>query len=99
MDQIHISLDEVTQNANRIQQLSQMMYEQLQGMKREMNRLDESWISNAGNLIVSKFNTFSSRFDRQKDVIDQYVKFLNLTVSSYETLENTIQTNASTLQD
>ncbi len=99
MDQILISLDEVSATAGRISQVNQQMYDSLQEMKREMNRLEGSWISDAGNLIVAKFNVFSERFEKQKDVIDAYVKFLNLTVSSYESIESAIKTNATTLQE
>ena len=41
---------------------------------------------------------FSRRFEEQKEVIESYADFLDMTVLSYETLETTIQSNASDLQ-
>ena len=46
----------------------------------------------------NKFNLFSSRFEKQKETINQYAKFLDLAVSSYDTLETTITSNASGMQ-
>ncbi len=74
------------------------MYELLMNMKKEMDNTNISWISEAGETIRSRFNQFAARFDRQKEIIDTYAKFLDMTVSSYDTLETTINSNASGMQ-
>ena len=98
MAMINISMNEVSDTAGKIRSLNQMMYEELNEMKREINSLNGSWISDASEEIRNRFNQFSLRFDNQKEVIDSYAKFLDMTVSSYETLEAAVQNNASTMQ-
>lgn len=98
MAMINISMNEVSETAGKIRNLNQMMYEELNEMKREMNSLNGSWISDASEEIRNRFNQFSLRFDNQKEVIDSYAKYLDMTVSSYETLEAAVQNNASTMQ-
>ena len=96
MANIQISLQEVQDTANQLRSLNMLMDEELNAMKSEMNRLDSSWISDGSLEIRNKFNLFSSRFE--KETINQYAKFLDLAVSSYDTLETTITSNASGMQ-
>jgi uncharacterized protein YukE len=98
MANIKISLQEVSDTANKLRTLNQMMDEELNDMKMEMNLLDGTWVSDGSSEIRNKFNLFSNRFEKQKATIDQYARFLDLTVSSYDTLETTIASNASSMQ-
>lgn len=98
MANIQISLQEVQDTANQLRSLNMLMDEELNAMKSEMNRLDSSWISDGSLEIRNKFNLFSSRFEKQKETINQYAKFLDLAVSAYDTLETTITSNASGMQ-
>ena len=98
MANIQISLQEVQDTANQLRSLNMLMDEELNAMKSEMNRLDSSWISDGSLEIRNKFNLFSSRYKKQKETINQYAKFLDLAVSSYDTLETTITSNASGMQ-
>lgn len=98
MANIQISLQEVQDTANQLRSLNMLMDEELNAMKSEMNRLDSSWISDGSLEIRNKFNLFSTRFEKQKETINQYAKFLDLAVSAYDTLETTITSNASGMQ-
>ena len=98
MSTIQISLNEVSDASVRIKQLNELMYDALSEMKREMDQLNGSWISEAGQQIIARFHLFASRFGKHKSVIDSYVNFLQLTVSSYDSLESTITSNASSIQ-
>ena len=98
MANIQISLQEAQDTANQLRSLNMLMDEELNAMKSEMNRLVSSWISDGSLEIRNKFNLFSSRFEKQKETINQYAKFLDLAVSSYDTLETTITSNASGMQ-
>lgn len=98
MANISISLQEVSDTANKLRSLNQMMDEELQQMKREMNLLNGTWISDGSQEIRNRFQLFSMRFEKQKATIDQYARFLDLAVSSYDTLETTITSNASGMQ-
>ncbi len=98
MANINISLNEVSQTASQLRSLNQSIYETLNLMKKEMNQLDSSWISEGSQQIRNQFNLLSNRFEKQREVIDAYAKFLDFTVSSYDTLESTITANASGMQ-
>lgn len=74
------------------------IYDLLQKMKTDMNSLDTSWVSDSGNEIRSRFQLFSNRFETQKEVIDSYAGFLDLVVSTYDTNESTMSSNASGIQ-
>lgn len=95
MENIKISLAEVSNCAQAIRTLNEKMYEQLQMIKKDMNDLNSTWISESAETIRAKFNGFANRFETQKDTIDSYGKFLDLTVSSYDSLETSINANAS----
>ena len=98
MSNINISLAEVADTAARLRTLGSSMYDELCSMKKEMDSLSSTWISEGSQEIRSRFGMFANRFDRQKTVIDEYARFLELTVSSYDTLESTISSNASGMQ-
>lgn len=95
MDDIKISLNEVSECVGQLRNLGNQIYDHLQLIKKEMDSLNGSWISESGETIRGKFTIFSNRFDQQSEVIQSYATFLDLTVSSYDSLENTINANAS----
>lgn len=98
MDNLRISLGQVSECAARIRTCNQQMYEDLNRMKKDMNETNVSWISDGAEAIRARFNQFASRFDTQKEVIDTYARFLDRTVESYDTLETTITSNAQGFQ-
>ncbi len=98
MSAIQISLNEVAETAARLRSLNSRMYEELSIMKQQMNALDGTWISQAGEEIRSRFNLFSARFEKEKEVIEAYAAFLDLTVNTYDALESSITGNASSIQ-
>ncbi len=98
MNNLHISFAEVSECAAAIRALNSQMYELLLKMKSDMNETNISWISDAGEAIRANFNRFAGRFDKQKETIDSYARFLDLTVSSYGTLESTMTSNAEGIQ-
>ncbi len=95
MDDIKISLSEVSECVGQLRSLGNQIYDHLQIIKKEMDSLNGSWISESGETIRGKFGVFSNRFEQQREVIQSYAAFLDLTVSSYDSLENTINANAS----
>ncbi|MFV0380141.1 MAG: pore-forming ESAT-6 family protein [Anaerorhabdus sp.] len=98
MEEIRISLAEVSSTASTIRSINEKMYDNLITVKKEMNNLSAAWISEGGEAIRQRFNTFATRFESQKELIDRYSAFLDLAVSSYDSLENTIVSNASSVQ-
>ena len=98
MSTINISLAEVSEAASKMRNYNQLMYENLENMKKDMNSLDVAWISDGSSDIRNRFNLLSNKFNEYKTIIDSYVNFLELTVSSYDSVESTITSNASTIQ-
>lgn len=98
MDQLKISLAEVSSCAGKIRTSNQMMFDLLNRMKNDMNQTNVSWISEGGEAIRTRFNQFAARLEIQKEMIDSYARFLDQTVSSYDTLETTITSNASSIK-
>ncbi|MCI5723659.1 MAG: pore-forming ESAT-6 family protein [Erysipelotrichaceae bacterium] len=98
MDTIQISLPEVSDTATKLRSINQMMYDDLVCMQKEMATLNGTWISEGGEEIRNRFQLFANRFEKHKALIDAYAKFLDTTVSSYDSLESTITGNATGIQ-
>lgn len=98
MSQIKISTQEVSDTANKIRTCSSSMYDSLQAMKKEMDSLEGTWLSDGSQEIRSRFQLFAARFAKHKEEMDRYASFLDMTVSSYDTLESTIRNNAADMQ-
>lgn len=92
---IKISLGEVTKTASTIRTLNQSLSSRLDDIKKEMNSLSATWQSDASNTIRNNFNALAPRFDEYKTIIDSYAKFLDATVTSYDSAETAINSNAS----
>lgn len=95
MEQLQISLAEVTQTANKIRTINQQLNENLQMMNRQMRELESWWQSPASSTIRTKFNSMLPTFENYRLIIEAYAKFLDHTVTTYETLETTINQQAS----
>ncbi|MCF0115171.1 MAG: pore-forming ESAT-6 family protein [Erysipelotrichaceae bacterium] len=95
MNNIRITLAQVSECAESIRTQNRILMEQLQMIKKDMNDLSATWQSDSSETIRMKFNQFALRFEVQKDIIDSYAKFLDFTVSSYDTLESSINANAA----
>lgn len=92
---IKISLGEVTSTANQIRTLNANLAERLEEIKREMNALSSSWNSDASNTIRTNFNALQPRFQAFKEIVDSYAKFLDNTVTNYNSAETAINNNAN----
>ena len=98
MDNLKISLGQVSDCAARIRSCNNEMFEDLTRIRKEMNNTNSTWISDGGEAIRSRFNQFAARFEQQKEIIDTYARFLDRTVESYDSLETTITGNAQGIQ-
>lgn len=96
MDQIKISLGEVSNLANQIRLINTNLDDVLNYVKQLMNELNGVWNSDGATAIMNRFVQFSSRFEKESKTIENYARFLDYTVASYDNLESTITGNAST---
>lgn len=98
MNDIRITLPEVSNSAANIRNINSNMDEVLTNVSRMMSELSGFWKGTAGETIVQRFNKFANRFIDESETIEEYAKFLDYTVSSYDSLESTITSNASNFE-
>ena len=92
---ITISLGDVSATAGTIRTLNTSLNDRLLAIQKQMNDLNNSWQSPAGQAIQEKFNNLVPAFENYKQIIESYAKFLDNTVATYESTETQIQNNAS----
>lgn len=98
MDNIKITIPEVSASATAIRTINNNLDEVLCGVSRMMNDLSGFWEGTAGETIVQRFQKFANKFIDENQTIEAYAKFLDYTVSSYDSLESTITSNASSFE-
>ena len=95
MDQINITLQEVSNTADQIRSYNASLDEILSYVNRMMNDLNSVWRSDGQETLLAAFQKFSARFIDESEVISSYADFLDNTVSDYDSLESTIVANAA----
>ena len=98
MEDIRITLPEVSNCAANLRNINAGLDEVLSTINRHMMDLSSVWKGTAGETIVERFQKFSARFIDESETIEEYAKFLDYTVSSYDSLESTITANASNFE-
>lgn len=98
MDNIKITMPEVSNTAASIRSLSTQLDEILSSCLNSMNELSSIWLSEGADTIIERFKKFSNRFTLESDTIEEYCKFLDLTAQSYDSIESTITSNASSFE-
>lgn len=98
MEGIRITLAEVSKTAGDVRRYNGQMDQQLQEIRKIMNQLTTTWQSPASEAIRAKLNGMVPIFENYRDIVESYAKFLDLTVTSYETTEQSIQQGASSFQ-
>lgn len=94
-DQIMISLSEVSNTAESIRKHNSELDDTLNYVSKIMNELNSVWQSDGEETLLTRFRHFSQKFLSEYEVIETYARFLDDTVSSYDSLESTIVANAS----
>lgn len=98
MEDIRITLPEVSNCAANIRNINANLDDVLSNVNRMMLDLSSIWKSNAGEAIIARFQKFATRFIDESQTIEEYAKFLDYTVSTYDSLESTIASNASNFE-
>lgn len=98
MDDIKITLNEVVLSANTIRSINNNMDDVLCNVSRLMNDLSSFWRGTAGETIVQRFQKFANKFLKESQDIEAYAKYLDYAVSSYDSLESTITSNATSFE-
>ena len=95
MDNLKISLPEVSAAASQIRHYNSNLDETLSYVNKMMNELNSIWLSEGEETLLSRFQKFAQKFIDESEIIENYARFLDDTVSSYDSLESTIVANAS----
>lgn len=94
MDNLRITLADVTKTAGYIR----MQNEQLNGCLREINgymtQLSNDWQSPASEKIRTRFHAMLPVFENYKSIVESYSKFLDQTVTTYQSMETTLDASA-----
>ncbi len=98
MEQIKISLPEVSNTASQIRTCNTNLDSTLSYVYRTMQELDSIWQSDGEETLLSRFQNFARRFVDESETIESYARFLDHTVASYDSLESTIVANAGSFE-
>lgn len=97
-NQIKITMPEVSNTAASMRNLNAQIDDTLKHITNMMNELSSVWESSGAEAIIARFKKFANRFILENETIEDYCKFLDLTVQSYDSLESTITANASNFE-
>ena len=95
---INISLGEVSATAASVRSINASLANTLAQIKTQMNNTAQSWQSEAGTTIRDRFNALAPQFEQYREVVDNYAKFLDVTVTNYNATENSINSAASSFR-
>jgi len=98
MDQLKISLPEVSASASQIRQYNANLDETLSYVNKIMNELNSVWLSDTEETLLSRFQNFAQKFINESEIIENYARFLDDTVSSYDSLESAMNANAGNFE-
>ena len=96
---IRITLPEVADTAAQIRKCNADLDTILSCVSKIMNELDSIWLSDGEQMLLSRFRRFSGKFIDESEVIESYARFLDNTVTDYDSLESTITANASNFSE
>ncbi len=94
-NRIRITLPEVADAAAQIRNCNASLDDILSQVSAIMRDLHSIWLSEGEETLLSRFQKFSARFVDESEVIESYARFLDSTVSDYDSLESTIVANAA----
>lgn len=93
MEQLQVTLASLTQTASSIRSQNQQLTNYLYEISGIMNQLSTGWKSPASEKIRARFQSMLPIFDNYQAIVESYAKFLDQTVSTYQSMET--QLNAS----
>lgn len=95
MEGIQIALAELTRTSGEVRRHNTELEQELLEMKRIMVELGATWQSPASDTIRARFLDMVPIFENYREIIESYAKFLDYTVTSYETTEQSINQSAA----
>ena len=94
MADIKITFQEVRAKATQLRGYNETLTSTLTTIKNAINNLESQWTSDTSDTIRAKITAMQPKFDRYKEVVESYAKFLDNTVAQYEALERELRSAA-----
>ena len=94
-DTILIKFDELLQNADEIQKLNLDLRDTLDEIEKTVINLENVWESESSNSIRQKMKAMDKHFSQYEQVVTAYTKFLKDVVTTYQTVEKSINSTAN----
>lgn len=94
MDNLMITLEQLPATAADIRMQNQQLNNCLQEIYAVMKQLSAYWQSPSSETIRNRFQAMLPVFDSYKAIVESYARFLEQTASSYQQLENQLNSNA-----
>lgn len=98
MEQLQITLAQLQQTSTTLRQENTHLNSCLKEIHVCMNQLTNEWQSPAAQTIRAKFQSMLPIFDQYRDIVEQYAKFLDQTVQTYQTMEDQLTSNAQSFK-
>ena len=97
MATLRIATNEVRVASAEILRCGNDLHSQLSNIRTQMNQTSATWQSQAADAIRENFVSTADRFfNKYREIIEEYSRFLDVTVSkSYEELEQQLTGNAN----
>lgn len=91
---VNVNTQTLRSTADRMNSLNAQLDDKLAEINRRMNETEADWESEGATVIRQAMNNLKPRFERYKNVVSEYEKFLRETAQSYESTESAIKSNA-----
>lgn len=95
---LSITFEQVLSDANKMNSCDTKFTEDLNAILARMKTLNNTWKSDTANSFYSTFSNLSKVFQQYHATVENYTKFLKSTVTTYETMENKLNSNAKQFQ-
>jgi hypothetical protein len=95
---VHIQVERVREASQQLKVQNQQIADVLMAMKQRIINIKPYFDSAAAVEFQNHFIQFSKRFLEMQETIEQYIQFLELTSSSYETLDASLKGNVNGMQ-
>lgn len=94
MEQLHVTLETLQQTSSNIRTQNQQLVSCLYEIHSCMNQLAIVWQSPASEKIRTRFQSMLPIFDNYQSIVESYAKFLDQTVTTYQSMEAALNASA-----
>lgn len=92
---IYIDPQQLVAKANEIDAINNEMTAKLNTAKSQVDNLQNTWSSNAGDKIRQAMTDLAPKFEKYREVVADYVTFLKDTAGLYTTTDDTATTSVN----